>query len=609
MTDDGDTGFTTPVEQQDAVRLATGRLVGADHVDDISQPDIGDLASRLRFALKEGRIWLDTQRVALIHLSTLNSLRRELIDSLGTEKARGFLTRMGYASGARDAALARKIRPHHSVRETFLVGPQLRILQGVSAPEPLALEIDVSAGRFYGDFSWPESFEADFHASAYGISKTPVCWMQIGYLSGYASGFLGKNVLFKEVECRAMGAHRCRMVGKPVEAWPEAGRHGIEEDLRALQPEDFANRFERRAVASPSAANNDFRRDMPGLSADLVGASAGFVATCHLIRKVAGTNATTLFFGETGVGKEKFARTLHRASKRREKPFIAVNCAAIPETLIESELFGVEKGAYTGAVASRPGRFERADGGTLFLDEVRTLSMPAQIKLLRAIQEKEIERVGGVRTISIDVRIIAATNANLREAVDDGTFRNDLLFRLNVFPIHIPPLRERRDDIPLLMDHFLRRFTVMHGKKVTGFTARAVDALYEFTYPGNIRELENMIERAVILTDDGEPVDLVHLFTADDEIPSRMLKLDGSGELRANEGGQGDQDEPGGNRLPLIESLFAGEKSLDDMEGEILVRAVKRSNGNLSAAARLLGMTRPQLAYRLNKRKNTQDSG
>ncbi len=604
MSEPGADEIITSAEEREAVQLVTGRLAAGrmadgDLVNDPTPPDISDLASRLRFAFKEGRIWLDSQRVALVHLSTLNSLRRELIDTLGTEKARGFLTRMGYSSGARDAALARKIRPHHSVKEAFLVGPQLRILQGVCVPTPLALDIDVPAGRFYGEFSWSESFEVDSHRSAYGISKIPVCWMQLGYFSGYASGFLGKTVLFKEVECISMGAHQCRIVGKPIEDWPEEDWKEIEEDLRALQPEDFANKFERSVAVLPAAMDNDLSREIQDLSANLVGASAGFVATCHLIRKVAGTKATTLFIGETGIGKEKFARTLHRASKRSEKPFIAVNCAAIPENLIEAELFGVERGAYTGAVESRPGRFERAHEGTLFLDEVGTLSMPAQIKLLRAIQEMEIERVGGIKTISVDVRIIAATNVILKNAVDAGTFRNDLLFRLNVFPIHIPPLRERRDDIPLLMDHFLNRFTAMHTKKVTGFTEKAIDALYEYSYPGNIRELENMIERAVILTDDGNPIDVVHLFTADDEIPSQMLKLDKSGELHTTE----DQlDKEDGNRVPLLESLFEGEKSLNDIEGEILDKAVNRTNGNLSAAARLLGITRPQLAYRLNKR-------
>ena len=388
-----------------------------------------------------------------------------------------------------------------------------------------------------------------------------------------------------------MGASRCRMIGKPLEDWDD-----IEKDIRALQPEDFANRYQRPGTPAPSGDAPG--RNIMGLSADLVGASPGFVATCHLIRKVAMTSATTLFLGETGVGKEKFAKTLHRASRCKDGPFIAVNCAAIPDNLIEAELFGVEKGAFTGAVESRPGRFERAHGGTLFLDEVGSLSMPTQIRLMRAIQEKEIERVGGTSTIKADVRLIAATNVNLKEAVSAGTFRNALLFRLNVFPIHIPPLRERRDDIPLLMDHFLNRFAGIHRKMASGFTGHAVDALYEYAYPGNIRELENMIERALILVDDGEPIDTVHLFTADDEIPPRMVKLDGEGTLRPGGGGTANDG------AELLERLLGGRKSFADVEGELLGEAVRRANGNLARAARLLGLTRPQLAYRLKKRRS-----
>ena len=253
--------------------------------------------------------------------------------------------------------------------------------------------------------------------------------------------------------------------------------------------------------------------DEIGAGKRAVGTSSGYVSAVHLVERVAPTVATVLFLGETGVGKEVFARMLHEASPRRDKPFVAVNCAAIPETLIEAELFGVERGAYTGAATSRPGRFERAHGGTLFLDEVGTLSPTAQGKLLRTLQEGEIERVGSTATRRVDVRIVAATNVPLHEAVRDGRFRGDLYFRLNVFPIQLPPLRERRDDIPLLMHHFLRRFCSRHGRSATGFTERAVTRLMSYDFPGNIRELENMIERAVILAADGSPIDLAHIFS------------------------------------------------------------------------------------------------
>jgi len=588
-----------PHENSHKVGLETGRLAmdnGDDAAQPSSRPAIADLAARLRFALNDGRIWLDTQRVALIHMSTLASLRRELIDTLGAEEARGVLVRMGYASGARDAILARKLRPQHAGRDAFLVGPQLRLLQGVVSMELITLEIDMTTGKFYGEFSWPESFEVDAHIADYGMVGEPVCWMQLGYACGYSSTFMGRTIVYKEVDCRATGAKQCRIIGKPVEEWDD-----IESTLSALQPEKFANRFAARREAGAAMAPPCVAADPSGgANHDMVGASPGFIATCHMLQKVANTAATVLFLGETGVGKEMFARTLHRISDRADQPFIAINCAAIPENLIEAELFGVEKGAYTGAINSRAGRFERATGGTIFLDEVGCLSLTAQVKLLRAIQEKEIERVGGGKTIKVDVRIVAATNVNLTEAVRRGEFREDLLFRLNVFPIRIPPLRERRDDIPLLMDHFLHKYTRLHRRDVPGFTERALDALYDFSYPGNIRQLENIIERAIILTEPGCPIDLAHLFSAETPPPPPTLRLDEDGALE-NCDNQGPPVPAPTAMEQFFNRILEGGKGLKEFEEQVLEEAVTRAQGNRSKAARMLGLTRPQLVYRLRK--------
>jgi transcriptional regulator with GAF, ATPase, and Fis domain len=327
----------------------------------------------------------------------------------------------------------------------------------------------------------------------------------------------------------------------------------------------------------------------------LVGASSGFIATYQMIEKVASTTATVLFLGETGVGKEMFARTLHNVSRRSNKPFVAINCAAIPENLVESELFGVERGAFTGAVQSRPGRFERADGGTLFLDEIGSLNLAAQGKLLRALQEREIERIGDIRSRKVDVRVLAATNVDLQAEVKAGRFREDLLFRLNVFPIRIPPLRERRDDIPVLMSHFLTRFAAQHERNVTGFSERAVGALLEYDYPGNIRELENMVERAVILANDGGALDISHLFSGESAYRSRTLHIDRS-ELR------GDDDAHASPHMSgLIEQVLEKGTPLESVERLLIAQAVEKAGGNLAQAARMLGMTRPQLAYRYAK--------
>lgn len=382
-----------------------------------------------------------------------------------------------------------------------------------------------------------------------------------------------------------MGHDRCRVVGKPVEEWEDA-----EDDLRFLQIGDFVKWSSETAAHPPAASRVAAQAAVQEHSFGMVGISAGFNTVCHMVKKAAPTEATVLFLGESGVGKEIFAHNLHQLSKRRGGPFIAVNCASIPEHLMESELFGVEKGGYTGATCSRPGRFERADGGTLFLDEIGTLSFTAQGKLLRALQQGEIERVGDTRIRKVDVRVIAATNVNLREAVKSGHFRDDLFFRLNVFPIKVPPLRERRDDIPLLMNWFVQRFAKKHGKIITGFRERAVDAMFNYDWPGNVRELENMVERAVILAEGNGALDLCHLFTTGEEIDTSSFVL-----------------KRNGNIAPAVEpTADAGEgmspkPGLAETEATMLRAAVAEAHGNLAKAARLLGITRPKLVYRLQK--------
>ena len=238
-----------------------------------------------------------------------------------------------------------------------------------------------------------------------------------------------------------------------------------------------------------------------------MGRSPAFLKATGLLRKAAATQVTVLLSGETGVGKERFARALHALSPRATKPFVAVNCAALPGNLVESELFGTEKGAYTGADTARAGRFERAHGGTLFLDELGELPLPAQAKLLRVLQDGQVERLGGTQPRQVDVRLVAATHVDLLDAVRAGRFRQDLYYRLNVYPIRIPPLRERLDDIEAFAQHLLQRFATQHDKHISGFTDHALLALRGYDWPGNVRELENLIERGVILADPGQPVD------------------------------------------------------------------------------------------------------
>jgi DNA-binding NtrC family response regulator/predicted hydrocarbon binding protein len=568
----------------------TVRKPAASAAAAILEPDINDLAKRLRFTPQEGRIWLDDQRMLLMHASSLQALRQELIDSLGQERAHGLISRIGYQAGAHDAEVTKKVRAGSDTYSHFLGGPQLVSLEGLVRCEPIALDIDVSAGRYFGAFHLVDCAEAEVHVKTYGIASEGVCWMLTGYACGYTSTFMGRPILWREFECRATGHEKCRVVGQPVEDWDDAAR----DDLRFLQIGELLNwagSDPAHRVAGPKLRE---RHDhTPASTLGLVGISTGFNAVCHKIEKAAPTDATVLFLGESGVGKEIFSRTVHRVSKRSDGPFIAVNCAAIPEALMESELFGVTRGGFTGATASRPGRFERADGGTLFLDEIGTLSWASQGKLLRALQEGEIERVGDTVVRKVDVRVIAATNVDLSEAVRRGEFRQDLFYRINVFPIKVPPLRERRDDIPLMMDWFLQRFCKKYDKVITGFRERGVDALRNYRWPGNIREMENMIERAVILADDGGALDLCHLFTAGEELDASSFVLRPDGNIDSDRDG-----DSGADAVPVIPVSLS---PLADTEVESLRRAMAEAKGNLAQAARLLGISRPTMAYRLRK--------
>jgi DNA-binding NtrC family response regulator/predicted hydrocarbon binding protein len=554
-------------------------------------PDLADLADRLRFVPGNGEIWLEDRRMVLIHNASLGALRSELIESLGIEKARGIITRIGYQSGSRDAEMVRRIRADCNDFDAFGVGPQLHALEGFVSIETLASEVNVETGHFYGEYLWHNSAEAERHIAAFGIGNSPVCWMQQGYANGYLSSFLGRQMLIREVECKGMGHAACKIIGKALDQWdnPEA-------DIRYLQAQDF--------VQTPSSKPFSFSRsdDSAGDTSgqiNLVGISAGFNAVCHMIKRVAPTRATVLFLGESGVGKEQFARTLHNISERSAQAFVAINCAAIPEQLIESELFGVEKGGFSGANQSRPGRFERADGGTLFLDEIGTLSLVAQGKLLRALQEGEIERIGDTRVRKVDVRVIAATNEDLRQLVEAGKFRDDLFYRLNVFPVRIPPLRERREDILLLVEHFLNRYTAMHKRAVSGFTEAALEALMSYAWPGNIRELENLIERSVILAPDDGGIDVGHLFNSGENLRGKPARP------AADDAGRDAGQPPGEEQLPdfLRDALASGSLSLDALEEMAVNQALQLAAGNVSGAAKILGTTRARVAYRLSGKK------
>lgn len=304
---------------------------------------------------------------------------------------------------------------------------------------------------------------------------------------------------------------------------------------------------------------------------NIIGNSSAMRGVYERVTQVARSNTTVLLRGESGTGKELIAHAIHYNSLRAQKPFIRVSCAALPETLIESELFGYEKGAFTGAESQKKGRFEMAEGGTLFLDEIGELNPATQVKLLRVLQEREFERLGGTQTLKVNVRLIAATNKDLEQAIAEGSFREDLYYRLNVFTIFVPPLRDRKSDILLLADHFLEKYAIEHGKNIRRISTPAIDMLTSYHWPGNVRELENAIERAVLVCDGN----VIHGF----HLPPTLQTAEASGTVMS---------------VPLEEAVSAYEKDL-------IQDALKSSRGNRAKAARLLQTTERIIGYKVKK--------
>ncbi len=597
-------------------------------VVDMKLPQIRELATQLRFAPEEGRIWMDERRMVLVHSDTFADLREELLASLGYEMTRGLLTRIYFAAGQRDAAsVLKRLGPGASLKEVLNTGGRMHALQGYLLPEHVGRGLaagDLRSDDYYGEALRKDSLEDEAHVARHGVGQHAVCWNAVGYCSGYLSYCAQRTIVVREVECRASGGNHCKIVAQPAAQWDN-----VEEDLRFLLPQPVGRRA--RIVApvadgGPTTAlaqsavtdSRDDDRAAPRSLAEtaFVGASTAFSVLRHKIDRVAPTQATVLLLGESGVGKSLIARQVHRRSQRAQAQLIEVNCAAIPEALVESELFGVERGAFSGASQARAGRFEAAHGGTLFLDEVATLSPTTQGKLLRVLQSGALERLGSNQTRVTDVRVIAATNEDLKQAVRQGRFREDLYFRLNVFPVVVPPLRERRDDIPLLVQALLQRFAPLHGRGHVGITSRALQALIHHDWPGNIRELENVIERAVIMLHEGEMLDLQHLSYADDTLSTpSYFGLDDTGQLMINTDYDfGASQSPAStsaaspaaldmNRL-ADDLLRQGPGQLAAMERALVRSAVRQAGGNITRAAALLGLSRAQTEYRYRKQQS-----
>jgi two-component system, NtrC family, response regulator AtoC len=359
-----------------------------------------------------------------------------------------------------------------------------------------------------------------------------------------------------------------------VESAVEAVKLGAFDYLEKPFEQEQIRQVVAKAISTYALARRDARPEEPSGHGRfrLVGQSPAIQQIYGVVEKVANTPSTVLITGESGTGKELIARALHENSSRHAGPFIKINCAAIPKTLMESELFGYEKGAFTGAVGAKPGRFELAHGGTLFLDEIGEIPIEMQVKLLRVLQESEFERVGGIKTIKVDVRLVTATNRDLLAEVGAGAFREDLFYRLNVVPIHIAPLRERREDIPLLADHFIAKFNGRLKKEIASITPEAIERLIAYQWPGNIRELENLVERLVAISD--------HEWITDEDLPFEfhVVELD---------------------RTRSDTSLL--DRALGTFERNFLVRALERNAWNVTQTARYLGVPLSTLKFKMER--------
>jgi two-component system, NtrC family, response regulator AtoC len=367
-----------------------------------------------------------------------------------------------------------------------------------------------------------------------------------------------------------------------VESAVEAVKLGAFDYLEKPFEQEQIRQVVAKAISTYALARRDARPEEPSGHGRfrLVGQSPAIQQIYGVVEKVANTPSTVLITGESGTGKELIARALHENSSRHAGPFIKINCAAIPKTLMESELFGYEKGAFTGAVGAKPGRFELAHGGTLFLDEIGEIPIEMQVKLLRVLQESEFERVGGIKTIKVDVRLVTATNRDLLAEVGAGAFREDLFYRLNVVPIHIAPLRERREDIPLLADHFIAKFNGRLKKEIASITPEAIERLIAYQWPGNIRELENLMERTMLFCE-GPAI----------RVSDLPVEVTGASPSAAATSPAGDE---GGRPAP--ESLKEAVRAeTERVERELIQKALDATGGNVTQAARKLKISRKSL--------------
>ncbi|MFN2370616.1 MAG: sigma 54-interacting transcriptional regulator [Candidatus Krumholzibacteriia bacterium] len=459
------------------------------------------LSELLEFDSESGIVRFAGERAVIVDATANGTLRKELVSQFGVTATRAILTRFGFVQGWRMADAMQDLFQWDSEDDWSQACGRIHMLGGMYrlAPSP--------EGSLTGDdgLTLIDSYEAEQHLAHLGLSDISACWTICGLTSGYLSRALGQEIYVLEDRCIARGDASCHLVGRTLQEW---GEEHVE-DLRYYQVTDLKEWLEpslQAITTSLKAAERTLRErqrtlarivpdvDGPG---GIINRSAPMRKVVDLARRIAKVDFTVLVTGESGAGKELVARLVHDESSRAHGPFVAVNCGAITETLLESELFGHARGAFTGAMQARIGLFEATNGGTLLLDEIGDVSPGMQVKLLRVLQEREIRRVGENRDRPVNVRVIAATNHELAVDIAQGTFRQDLFYRLNVVQLHVPPLRERRDDILPLARVLLEGAAKKCARRVTGLTPRAADQLLRYDWPGNVRELDNAMESAV----------------------------------------------------------------------------------------------------------------
>ena len=527
----------------------------------------------------DGVLSFQGRRVVLHDMHAMAQFRRDLVNSLGEDEARRILTRFGYCWGQNDAAAMKRVFEWDSAEELVLAGARLHSLQGVARVVVGSLKIGDN-GRFEMEVEWHDSGEAMEHLEELGRAESPACWMLCGYASGYASLCLDSEVYFVEQACRASGDPLCLAVGKDRASWG----HEIDAYLTFFQIDDIHGKIvtltERLKRTTAELERKDRRlreleKPAPFGMAEVK--SKAYHEVLYVARKIAHFDSSVLLSGETGVGKEVLARYIRKNSERARKPFVAVDCGALPETLLESELFGHKAGSFTGAVRDRKGLFEEAEGGTIFLDEIGEVAPALQVKLLRVLQEHTIRRVGENKERHIDVRVLAASNKDLGTAVKNGTFRDDLYFRVRVIELVIPPLRERPDDILPLARFFMNRLAEKLDLPDLQLDASCLDLLQRYPWPGNVRELENALERAAVLSEEGR--------VRPEGLPPSIRGLEPS----------------------VDDSVYRSMRTLEEIELDHIRRVLRHTQGNRSEAAKILGIGATTLWRRLKETEPEPD--